>query len=118
MKLGHIELFVADPLRSRDFYRDVLGFTVIAEQQHGRFIWVALGDREILLRPGRGARPVTANYVEAASAIVIYTDDIAATAEQLRQRGLSFAGTDGSEGCPTFTDPDGHWFQLVNPQHP
>lgn len=28
MRLGHIELFVADPLASMAFYRDLLGFQV------------------------------------------------------------------------------------------
>jgi catechol 2,3-dioxygenase-like lactoylglutathione lyase family enzyme len=55
MKLGHIELFVADPIASRDFYRDVLGFEVTAEQ-HGKFIWLRPGDQEILLRPGSGPK--------------------------------------------------------------
>jgi catechol 2,3-dioxygenase-like lactoylglutathione lyase family enzyme len=117
MKLGHIELFVRDPLASRDFYRDVLGFKVIAEQQ-GKFVWVALGDREILLRPGTVAAPVVARYQDAASAIVLYVDDVSAEAKRLRSRGLMFRGDDGSVDCPTFTDPDGHWFQLVNPAHP
>src|SRR5206468_1148298 len=32
LKLGHIELFVNDPSRSKQFYRDVLLFEVIDEQ--------------------------------------------------------------------------------------
>jgi catechol 2,3-dioxygenase-like lactoylglutathione lyase family enzyme len=120
MKLGHLELFVADPRRSRDFYRDVLGFTVIAEQQQSTFIWLSLGDREILLRPAHGApAPTTlSNYRQASSAIVIYTDDVPAEMARLQQRELLFRGDDGSPHCPTFADPDGHWFQLVNPEHP
>ena len=49
LKLGHLELFVRDPARSRDFYRDVLGFELLAEQGSD-YIWIKSGDREILLR--------------------------------------------------------------------
>jgi hypothetical protein len=30
---------------------------------------------------------------------------------------LTFRGDDGGDAFPTFTDPDGHWFQLANPNH-
>src|SRR3954451_16375414 len=99
MKLGHIELFVTDPHASKAFYRDVLGFEIIAEQ-HEKFIWLKLGDREILLRPGRLHIKTTA-YAGAATGLVLYTDDLQMTADQLRSRGLQFKGTDGSEKCLT-----------------
>ena len=77
-------------------------------------VWVKLGQVEILLRPG-DAPPREPSYERAAAAIVLYTNDLLATAKQLRARGLKFEGCDGSDKCPTFRDPDGHWFQLVNP---
>jgi len=114
LKLGHIELFVRDPQRSRDFYRDVLGFEVIDEQGRG-FIWLSSGGFQILLRPAGANTTTTSTYAESAIAFVIYTDDLPATLETLASRGLIPAGHDGSLKCPTFTDPDGHWFQVVNP---
>jgi catechol 2,3-dioxygenase-like lactoylglutathione lyase family enzyme len=33
LRLGHVELFVQDPIRSMAFYRDVLGFDVVEVQQ-------------------------------------------------------------------------------------
>lgn len=30
MKIGHIELFVADPVQAKQFYEEVLGFEVTA----------------------------------------------------------------------------------------
>ncbi len=115
MHLGHIELFVADPQASKKFYRDVLGFEVISEQNE-KFIWMRLGDREILLRPGR-LHVNTSAYAGASVGIVLYTDDLETTRDALRSRGLQFKGTDGSDKCLTFTDLDGHWFQLVNPEN-
>ncbi|MHC4473363.1 MAG: VOC family protein [Planctomycetota bacterium] len=113
MKIGHIELFVADPRASRSFYEEVLGFEVVAEQPGG-FVWLALSGVEILLRPG-GGPPRGDEYQEAANALVLYTQDLGKAVERLTARGLEFRGHDGSDRCLTFTDPDGNWFQLVNP---
>ena len=111
MRLGHIELFVRDPLASREFYEKILGFEVVAVQ--GPNLWLKIGGVEVLLRPGTG--PAVRDYGSAATGLVIYTDNIAATAAQLEERGLTSSGTDGSDKCLTFRDPHGHWFQLVNP---
>ena len=56
------------------------------------------------------------SYKQAGIAFVLYTDDLPATLVELKQRGLVPSGNDGSAKCPTFADPDGHWFQVVNPQ--
>lgn len=112
MKIGHLEIFVAHPLKSRDFYVNVLGFEEVAVQ--GPYIWVKLGETEILLRPGKNPSP-SSSYQNAASAVTLYCDDLAKNIKKLESRGLEFKGTDGSNKCPTFTDPDGNWFQLVNP---
>lgn len=113
--IGHIELFVADPIASREFYVTTLGFELVAVQDE-QFVWIKSGAMEILLRPGANNNPV-ATYNATSGGIALYTDDVENTAEILRKRGLEFRGTDGWEYCLTFTDPDGHWFQLVNPDH-
>lgn len=112
MKIGHIELFVKDALASRDFYESVLGFEVGAVQSPGQ-VWVRSGEMEILLRRGNPANSST--YETSNSGIVLYTDDLDSTARDLSQRGLEFRGTVDTDKCLTFTDPDGQWFQLVNP---
>ncbi|MBN2379376.1 VOC family protein [candidate division WOR-3 bacterium] len=114
MKIGHIELFVADPLKLKDFYVDVLGFEEVAVQGE-TFVWVKSGDVEILLRPGRNPSPAK-SYQQAAAAITLYCDDLEKVMEKLKSHGIEFKGYDGSEKCSTFTDPDGNWFQLVNPE--
>ena len=111
---GHLELFVSDVPAAADFYQRVLGADLVSDQ--GAVVWVALGDREILLRPAAADLPQAATYQEAAQALVLYTDDLEQARRDLAGRGLDFAGTDGSEKCLTFRDPDGHWFQLVNPK--
>ena len=113
MKIGHTEIFVKDLEVSRSFYVDILGFEVTVEQE-GQFVWLQKEGREFLLRPGREAQPA-ASYQETNMAIVLYCDDLESSIRTLKDRGLEFAGQDGNEKCPTFTDPDGNWFQLVNP---
>lgn len=113
MKIGHIELFVKDPKKSASFYIEKLGFTLESDQ--GDYIWVKLNQTEILLRPGN---PVVNNLYEKTSiALVLYTDDLKKSQEKLRTSGIDFLGFDQSLSCLTFQDPDGHWWQLVNPNH-
>ena len=114
MKIGHIEIFVKDCKTSKDFYCNVLGFEHVADQ--GVNQWVKLGDIEILLRQGNYNQNI-ATYQDSSHGLVIYTSNLEKTAEKLRKNGLEFKGTDGNENCLTFTDIDGHWFQLVNPEH-
>ncbi|MGD8395472.1 MAG: VOC family protein [Candidatus Eiseniibacteriota bacterium] len=114
MKLGHIELRVADPERARRFYEEALGLRVVADQE-GRFIWLDAGSIEILLRPGvppDGA----ASYDASALGLVVYVDDLPATAAALRARGVALRPVDGDDRCLSFADPDGHWYQLVDPR--
>jgi catechol 2,3-dioxygenase-like lactoylglutathione lyase family enzyme len=115
MRMAHTELFVNDPLASRDFYERVLGFQVMDVQHEGKVIWLAMGERVLLLRAGPPPRKVP-NYQHAGSALVFFTDDLPAEMAALKARGLVFDGDDGPN-CPTFKDPDGHWYQLVDPKH-
>ena len=98
---------------SKLFYVEVLGFTLV-DVQAETFVWISSGNLTILLRPGKGPDR-GATYQDAAAGLVLYTDDLPAARTELEERGLQFHGTDGSPGCLTFCDPDGNWFQLVNP---
>jgi len=114
MRLGHIELFVRDLEVARRFYVDVLGCKHVApEMTH--VTWLELEGITILLRPGTPPRPPD-SYQGVPAGFALYTDGLDATMARLRDRGLTFRGTDGSDRCPTFTDPDGNWFQLVDPK--
>lgn len=112
LKLGHIEIFVKDPLKSRDFYAGILGFELI-EVQGDKYVWMKMGDNEILLRPGIEEHH-SENYRHANMAFVIYTDNLEESVKVLTSSGLVFNGNDGPNN-PTFTDLDGNWFQLANP---
>lgn len=114
MQLGHIEVFVKNPIEAKDFYIKVLGFELV-EIQHDEYVWLKMGEKVLLLRPGEN-KSKTFTYQQTGLAFVLYTDDFDTTVNELKSKGLIFKGTDGSDRCFTFTDPDGNWFQLVNPK--
>lgn len=111
LKLGHIEIFAKDPLKSMDFYINVLGFELEEIQGRG-IVWLKLNDKTVLLRHGGNSYPAE-TYQKTNIAMVIYTDDVKETLDTYISRGLVIKGDD--TGCPVFTDPDGNWLQLVNP---
>lgn len=113
MEFGHIEIFVKEPMKSKDFYIDILGFEA-EEIQHEKFVWLKKDSKIVLLRPGINEIKADA-YQKTAIAFVFYTDDLMKTVKEFKEKGVEFKGTDGSEKCLTFTDNDGNWFQLVNP---
>jgi len=117
MRLGHIELFVADVERSRRFYVEILGFEIVADQ--GTFVWVRSGALEVLLRPilaeSDGAAWV-GRYDRPRGGLVLHTDPLATAVARLRTLGVELGTTDQNDGCLTFQDPDGHWLQLVSPE--
>lgn len=114
MKLGHIEIFVTNPLESKSFYEKILNFKVIEIQQE-QFIWLESDGKIILLRPGKQFQNDISQYSQSRIALVIYTDNLELSVKDFQNKGIEFRGTDGSEKCLTFTDPDGNWIQLVNP---
>jgi len=113
MKIGHIELLVKDVASAKQFYENVLGFTVTVVQ-NDQFVWLRNGDIEILLRPGTPPKAVD-SYSQAPIGFVLYTDNLDRKLQVLKKRGLVVRGTVDSDRCYTFTDPDGNWFQLVDP---
>jgi catechol 2,3-dioxygenase-like lactoylglutathione lyase family enzyme len=110
-KLGHLEIFVKDPLKSKDFYIDVLGFELV-DVQDDKFVWVKLGDSLLLLRPGKNC-PKSDTYQDTNMAMVIYCNDCAEILNHYKTKGLVTKGDD--TGNAVFTDLDGNWFQLANP---
>ncbi len=101
-------------MKSKNFFCDMLGFE-LTDIQEDKFVWIRSQSTDILLRPGTPPIPLE-EYELAQAGIVLYTDVLEKVKTQLKAKGLAFKGIDGSENCLTFTDPDGNWFQLVNPK--
>lgn len=107
MKIGHVELLVKDPVKSRNYYVDVLGFKLDADQGPN-YQWVQLGENLILLKKGSAPQ----KKFEESNNIVVYTDNLPNSVKQLSSKGVTFHQI---QNCYHFQDLDGHWFQLVNP---
>ena len=106
--LGHIELPVRDPLASLAYYVDTWGFELVANQGD-RFIWVKKGSIELLLRPGS---PFPGPSHKDSINFVLYSDDVVRDVAAATARGVSFTKR---ANCHHFRDPDGYWWQLVDP---
>ena len=113
MKLGHIEILAQNPKQTQQFYCDVFGFE-IETIQNNEFIWLKKGQLEILIRPGQ-KQDKKARYEDTGMGFVIYSDNVDESLAMLKEKGVEIKGTVDSSKCYTFTDPDGNWFQLVNP---
>lgn len=109
MFLRHIEIFVSDPLKSKEFYENILGFKTEVVQKD-KYVWMKMGEKEILLRPKDGS-PNTRSFASSDSNIVLCSENPVAELKRMKDAGLEVKGNDG--GCPTFTDLDGNWFQLI-----
>lgn len=107
-KIGHLELFVRDTVKSREWYVRALGASPVADQ--GEFQWIELGGLEVLLRPGEGSK--AKEYRSTALAPVLYVEDLAEFREMLDEAGIDPTNGDEDE-CLTFRDPDGHWWQAT-----
>lgn len=110
MRLHHIEIHASDPTKSQKFYEDVLGFSTESVQGGGKYIWMKLDEVSILIRPGKSGVSGKA-FAQSAGNLVLCCEDPVATLKLMQGKGLTVRGHD--DGCPTFTDPDGNWFQLI-----
>jgi catechol 2,3-dioxygenase-like lactoylglutathione lyase family enzyme len=118
--LTHI-LVVTDPVRSRDWYRDVLGATV--EREYGSSVVLRFGEAWLLLVEGGQPTPDKPTVVleppidpdRRDNLFTIRVDDCRATYELLRARGGSFLTPPVASGAETrcfLRDPNGHLFEI------
>lgn len=107
MRIGHIELPVSDPLLSARFYIDALGFESVVEDE--RVSWLQLEGLELQFR--RGSPRSVDDDVNAVN-LVLYSDDVDRDLHRLNEAGVVIAER---ANCHHFQDPDGHWWQLVDP---
>ena len=118
--LTHI-LVVADPVRSKTWYTDVLGATLFRE--YASSVVLSFGAAWLLLVEGGGptddkpavtlAPPHDQNLRD--NLFTIRVDDCQATYDLLRDRGGTFLTepiTNGAETRCFLRDPDGHLFEI------
>lgn len=105
-----ISVPVSDQDRSRDFYVDALGFSVLEDARMGPMRWLAVGV------PGTAVYLTLVTWFDAMppgslQGLVLEVDDIDALAADLHARGYLASAAVGSEHWGRFTelsDPDGN----------
>lgn len=122
LTLGAGMLFVKDMKRALEFYRDVLGFSVVAGQGDlGEFAVLDAGGPRLVLHriPDRVARGITIDdpprrRIEAASKFVLVCRDVAAVREALVARGVVADELQHFREVRFFdaSDPEGNVFQV------
>lgn len=112
--IGTAMLYVSDQEVSRKFYCDLLGFSVVTDQDMGDARWLEIappdGSTTMALHdatqegkePGEGAH------------LTFACDDVAGTVDELRQRGAEVTDPDVQPwGIFAFVEgPDGHRVQI------
>lgn len=104
-------MFGPDTEALKRFYVRALGCEVEVEQPGG-YVWLTLAGQELLLRPSPAREPLP-DYQSSRVAFVLYVQDLAAARDAIVAADPGGQGKDGSDGCLTFADPAGNWFQVV-----
>ena len=111
--------FAGIPVRNQDealkFYTDKLGFKVATDQPFGQQRWIELSipgadTRIVLFTP-----PGHEDRIGSFHSLSFWCDDVFATAEVLKNKGVQFAAEPKAEKWGTsavFKDPDGNQFVL------
>jgi catechol 2,3-dioxygenase-like lactoylglutathione lyase family enzyme len=128
-RLSHVNVFVLDQDRAKEFYTDKLGFEVRTDISMDGFRWLTVGpkdqpDLNILL-----ARPAPPMFKEEDAELlrglvakgsmaggVIETDDCRKTYEELKGRGVTFLQEPAERPYGVealFRDDSGNWFSLT-----
>ena len=105
---------VSDQDRALDFYTTKLGFETRADISVGDYRWIEVvppgAETALVLEPGRGT-------VGTFTSVVFATDDMQATYEELRSRGVHFTEEPARQSWggiqAQFVDQDGNTFVLV-----
>ena len=121
LSLHHVTIFVRDHERSRQFYLDKLGFTLVVDVPvpgGGRWTAVSPPDGSALLGLVT-AHPGSEEYelIGKASNVVFVTEDVDAQYQEWQARGVAFHREPYTPPWggkfTTFNDPDGNSFALV-----
>jgi catechol 2,3-dioxygenase-like lactoylglutathione lyase family enzyme len=130
-KMSHTTIYVNDQEEALRFYTEKLGFEVRTDAtMEGGFRWLTLGLKsqpglEFVLmepKPGMMMDEETAGQLRALvgkgvlGAGVFDTDDVQATYEELKNRGVEFMGPPAERPYgieALFKDNSGNWFSLT-----
>ena len=122
VSLNHIAIYIYDLKKSTDFYKDIIGLTVIPEPFHdGKHTWFRIGEHS-QLHLIQGAKSVTDHDKD--SHICFTVPSMDAFIQKLNKNNVWFGNWAGDAGKITkrpdgvqqiyFKDPDGYWIEINN----
>jgi catechol 2,3-dioxygenase-like lactoylglutathione lyase family enzyme len=128
-KLNHVNVFVLDQDRAKQFYTETLGFDVRSDTVLDGFRWLTVGPKDqpdIAILLAYPAPPMfspedaeTVRALVAKGALgggVFATDDCRATFEELSAKGVTFLQEPAERPYGVealFRDDSGNWFSLT-----
>jgi predicted enzyme related to lactoylglutathione lyase len=115
-----VSINVTDQQRALEFFRDQLGFEVLTDAPYGEEMGGKEGDRWVVVAPKGGQTWIVlqradADDVGGFAPVVFDSDDIVATCEDLKAKGVEV--TMDAQEAPwgwwaQFKDPDGNEYGL------
>jgi catechol 2,3-dioxygenase-like lactoylglutathione lyase family enzyme len=126
-RLGAVPIFISDCERALAFWRDGMGFEVVTDMTFApgaRWLTVARskGETELILYHPTPAfageqREELEGRIGTWTGIVLLTDDVERTHQELASRGVPFVAAPARQAWggveAVFLDPDGNQFHLV-----
>jgi catechol 2,3-dioxygenase-like lactoylglutathione lyase family enzyme len=122
----HIEFFVEDLARSRDFYTGILGFSVVRQKIDG-FTELSRGAATIalnaarILNPDHPTRPAAGERIGKGVEVVLVADNIRKAYDHVLASGwpISTPLTEQPWGITDFriVDPDGIYVRVTAPRN-
>ncbi len=122
ISLNHIAIYIYDLKKSTDFYKDIIGLTVIPEPFHdGKHTWFRIGEHS-QLHLIQGATAVTGHDKNSHTCFSVSSmDDFI---KKLKTNNIPFENWAGDSNMITkrpdgvqqiyFKDPDGYWIEINN----
>jgi catechol 2,3-dioxygenase-like lactoylglutathione lyase family enzyme len=106
-----ITLYVSDLRKAAEFYEKTPGFN--KKYEYSSYVGFECGGVEIGLRPGRKEK----RRIEDAPSVEFFVDDVDATFEALRNKGVKFIKDPHDEPwggrMASFLDPDGNLLEIM-----
>lgn len=109
--IDHIVLHVRDLARSKKFYVDLLGMEVEDEYSWG--IFMRCGKQMVALFEVESGERIHAGDEMNHMALRLKAGSYKQVKTVLEQAGVKVTGRRGDPRCIYFSDPDGHWLQLL-----
>lgn len=116
--LNAVRIFVTDIDQAKNFYCDTLGWTAKAIEPNGNFLLFKVGDVDLVVENVKGDIEAEQNLVGRFTGVSFTVEDIQATYEALKQKGVEFVQQPEQQPwggtIASFVDRDRNGMTLVS----